>query len=272
MLSNYKIKHREDDHSAWRIPFQFSTVTWLLLLLYHIIVFVCRERISCIPQYPTDVRVQSWTFTHLQSPDIDADDTRWKSRVLRFMSPPEERPGSRRGFYFSLFYMVTHIFALMNFVNYAAVLVPNGHDHWPSKGGGSSGFFMISDDCDCDKNPFKGVLPEGWYPIFCLFNLYAFPVIITLIEATVLNSIRPSEVRVGACLHLPADMTDTCLTARPKPPSWYSAVCCIVLGLCCTRGEGNRSQPFLLDGRGRSWQQDEGGRVLRRVHSFGSRK
>lgn len=176
MLINYKAKHQVDDHSRWRIPFQFSTVTWFLLLLYHIMVFC-------------------WTITHMHWPDIDAYDTRWKSRVLRFMSPPEQRPDSRRHFYFSLFYTVTHVFALMNVTHYWTVLVPNGHDHWPSKGGDSggedSGFFVVFDDCD--KNPLKGVMPSGWFPIFCLFNLYVFPAIITLLETTVLNSIRRPE-------------------------------------------------------------------------------
>ncbi|ROV98053.1 hypothetical protein VMCG_07050 [Cytospora schulzeri] len=179
LLINYKTKHQKDEHSYWRIPFQFSTVTWFLLLLYHILVF-------------------SWTITHKHWPDIDADDTRWTSRLLRLMSPPEQRRDSRRPFYFSLFYTVTHVFALMNVSHYWTVLVPNGHDHWPSKGGngggsggGGSGFFVIFDDCD--KNPLKDVVPRGWFPIFCLFNLYVFPAIITLLETTVLNSIRRPE-------------------------------------------------------------------------------
>lgn len=41
MLLDYKIKHREDEHTNWRIPFQFSTVTWTLLILYHFMVTVC---------------------------------------------------------------------------------------------------------------------------------------------------------------------------------------------------------------------------------------
>lgn len=40
MLLDYKIKHREDEHTNWRIPFQFSTVTWVLLILYHFMVTV----------------------------------------------------------------------------------------------------------------------------------------------------------------------------------------------------------------------------------------
>lgn len=40
LLIDYKIKHREDEHTNWRILFQFSTVTWFLLIIYHILVFV----------------------------------------------------------------------------------------------------------------------------------------------------------------------------------------------------------------------------------------
>lgn len=40
MLLDYKIKHREDEHTNWRIPFQFSTVVWVLLTLYHLMVTV----------------------------------------------------------------------------------------------------------------------------------------------------------------------------------------------------------------------------------------
>lgn len=40
MLLDYKIKHREDEHTNWRILFQFSTVTWVLLIIYHILVTV----------------------------------------------------------------------------------------------------------------------------------------------------------------------------------------------------------------------------------------
>lgn len=40
MLLDYKIKHREDEHTNWRIAFQFSTVTWVLLIIYHVMVFV----------------------------------------------------------------------------------------------------------------------------------------------------------------------------------------------------------------------------------------
>lgn len=48
MLIDYKIKHREDEHTNWRIAFQFSTVSWFLLIIYHILVTVrlTRRRVS----------------------------------------------------------------------------------------------------------------------------------------------------------------------------------------------------------------------------------
>lgn len=50
MLLDYKINHRgEDEHTNWRIPFQFSTVTWTLLIIYHILVFVSVEQAPCRP-------------------------------------------------------------------------------------------------------------------------------------------------------------------------------------------------------------------------------
>jgi hypothetical protein len=55
MLINYKAKHQVDDHSRWRIPFQFSTVTWFLLLLYHIMVFVCPQLPARFPCHLADI-------------------------------------------------------------------------------------------------------------------------------------------------------------------------------------------------------------------------
>ncbi|CAN8102680.1 unnamed protein product [Discula destructiva] len=180
MLIDWKTKQREDEHTNWRIPFQFSTVTWFLLIIYHIMVF-------------------SWTITHMHWPDIDPNDTRWESKLLRFMSPPEQTADSRRRFYFSLFYTVTQVFALLNVVVYWTFQVPNGHSHWPGNGGnggdggsggdrgGDDGFFVI---LDSDRPPFKDILSEGWFPAFSLFNQFVTPFIAAVIEALFLNSMR----------------------------------------------------------------------------------
>ena len=38
--TKYKLEI-EDDHTRWRIPFQFSSVSFVLLLLYNLVVTVC---------------------------------------------------------------------------------------------------------------------------------------------------------------------------------------------------------------------------------------
>lgn len=133
-------------------------------------------------------------------PDIDEDDTRWESRLLRFLSPPEQTAESRRQFYFSLFYTVTHVFALMNVALYWTVLVPNGHAHWPKGDGNhSSGYFVIAqlDDGHSKYHPFKGIMAEGWFKAFCLLNLYLCPAVLTVVESLFLNSMRRQEVGTG---------------------------------------------------------------------------
>ncbi|KAI3395598.1 hypothetical protein diail_1036, partial [Diaporthe ilicicola] len=182
MLLDYEIKHRESEDTKWQIPFQLSAVTWFLLLVYHIIVF-------------------SWTITHMHWPDIDENDTRWESRLLRLMSPPEQTADDRRRTYFSLFHAVTHVFALMNVIVYWTIQVPNGRAHLPSSGDGSGdgggddndsdGFFIYGDGDS--NNPFKDISSQGWFPIFCLFNLFVFPAIEVVIESVILNSMRRPE-------------------------------------------------------------------------------
>lgn len=133
-------------------------------------------------------------------PDVDPNDSRWESKLIRFMSPPEQTSDSRKRFYFSLFYTVTHVFALLLVMTYWAIQVPNGHAHWrPGDGGhgghgGDTGFFVIFDDKDSKFPPFKDVFSEGWFKPFCLFNLYVFPSIVTVIESVFLNSMRRQEV------------------------------------------------------------------------------
>ncbi|KAG8161265.1 hypothetical protein KVR01_009529 [Diaporthe batatas] len=176
MLLDYEIKHRPSEYSNWRIPFQFSAVTWFFLIVYHVLVF-------------------SWTITHMHWPDIDANDTRWESRLLRFMSPPEQTADGRGRIYFSLFHVVTHVFALMNVIVYWTIQAPSGHAHLPVPGDGGDGggddgdgdAFMLFEDGP-SKNPFK--LVKGWFPMFILFNLYVFPALEVVAESVILNSMR----------------------------------------------------------------------------------
>lgn len=48
------------------------------------------------------------------------------------MSPPIQTIHSRKRFYFSLFYTIVHVFAVLNVILYWAVLVPKGHGHFPT--------------------------------------------------------------------------------------------------------------------------------------------
>lgn len=134
-------------------------------------------------------------------PDIDENDTRWESRLLRLMSPPEQTADGRGRIYFSLFHAVTQVFALMNVIVYWTIQVPNGRAHLPSPGeggddGGDDGdAFFIYGGGD-SKSPFKDIYSQGWFPIYCLFNLYVFPAIEVVIESIILNSMRRPEVGV----------------------------------------------------------------------------
>lgn len=142
-------------------------------------------------------------------PDIDPNDDRWESRLLRFMSPPEQTADSRKRFYFSLFYTVTHVFALMNVFLYWTVQVPSGHAHWPSGDGSDGGDdtdsfrrarFVVMDGDENDGSaypPFKDIFQDGWFPAFCLFNLFVFPAILTVIESVGLNSMRRQEASLS---------------------------------------------------------------------------
>lgn len=115
MLIDFKV-NREDKHSGWRMIFEFDTITFGLIVLYHIMAF-------------------SWTLTHLHWPHIDESDQTWESRILRAMSPPEQPSYSRRRFYFSLFYSLVHVYSFMVTLIYWAVLVPQGHGHLPKHDG-----------------------------------------------------------------------------------------------------------------------------------------
>jgi hypothetical protein len=46
ILIDYKL-NKEDDHTDWRLFFQFSTISFFLLWLYHVIAFVSRLYTAC---------------------------------------------------------------------------------------------------------------------------------------------------------------------------------------------------------------------------------
>lgn len=194
-------------------------------------------------------------------PDIDPNDDRWESRLLRFMSPPEQTADSRKRFYFSLFYTVTHVFALMNVFLYWTIQVPNGHAHWPSGDGDDSGdgadffrqarFVVMEGDEDGHSAypPFKDIFQDGWFPAFSIFNLFVFPAILTIIESVFLNSMRRQEVIYWLVQSIrTASLTLALPIARSQPPVWYHCRRCAVLGLCLGWQSCHWPQSLFLDG------------------------
>ncbi|KAM7195766.1 hypothetical protein V8F20_007336 [Naviculisporaceae sp. PSN 640] len=164
MLLHYEINWREKDdgYTPWRIPFQFSSLSFALLWLYHVIAFF-------------------WSFTHLYYPHLDEYEHRWESVILWVMSPPIQTPGSRKRLYFSLFYTIVHVFAAMNVIIYWVILVPNGHGHLPKgKYEGFPTFDAIEDFFTSD----------GWFHPFCIVNLWVVTGLIAFAEVLFLNSVR----------------------------------------------------------------------------------
>ncbi|KAK3389189.1 hypothetical protein B0H63DRAFT_463150 [Podospora didyma] len=160
MLIDYKINHRGDDaHTSWRILFQFSSLAFVLLWLYHFIAFC-------------------WGFTHLYYPDVEEDDQSWESRVLLKMSPPVQTARSRKRFYFSLFYTIVHVVVFMNALIFWTVLVPQDHGHLP-KGHEAESYSDVGD-----------FFSDGWFEPFCVLNLWVFTTFLASAEILVLNSVK----------------------------------------------------------------------------------
>ncbi|KAH8895834.1 hypothetical protein GQ53DRAFT_854040 [Thozetella sp. PMI_491] len=157
MLIDFKLQ-RDDPHTNWRILWQFSSMSFLLMWLYHVTVFC-------------------WTFTHLYYPDIAADDRRWESILLRGMAPPVQTTHSRKRFYFSLFYTAVHVFTFMNTIIYWTVLVPQDHGHLPQSGSPSG-------------HPVHDFFGDGWFKPFCIINQWGITTLIAMIEILGLNSIK----------------------------------------------------------------------------------
>ncbi|KAK3318809.1 hypothetical protein B0H66DRAFT_603375 [Apodospora peruviana] len=186
MLIHYEIDYRKDeqDYSPWRIIFQFSSISFGLLWLYHLVVFC-------------------WSFTHLYYPDVDKDDHRWKYRVLAKMSPPAQTMRSRKRFLFSLFYTIAHVFAFMNVIIYWTILVPNGHGHLPKggeqggnegggdKGGGGNATAVMAPFGNNTGGSVEDIFTSGpWFPRFCILSLWGMSGLIAFFEMMVLNSVR----------------------------------------------------------------------------------
>jgi hypothetical protein len=86
---------------------------------------------------------------NVSEPHANCSGSALRARVAEFFSPPQELSGIER-FGFSVFYTVSHVFALMNTLLYWAVLVPAGHGgfkfpdvphHHHSPGNGTTVFY-----------------------------------------------------------------------------------------------------------------------------------
>ncbi|KAI1747394.1 hypothetical protein F4782DRAFT_535425 [Xylaria castorea] len=176
----YKLES-EDDHSGWRIPFQFSTVAFVLLWTYHLLTLV-------------------WTGMHTFEPNAqeraeEAQCSHVQTRIAGFFSPPHRVSNIER-LSFSLFYTISHVFSLLNALLYWAVLVPSGHGgfatpkfpHHHHNPGNSTGIFY---------DPKKGLFEEDDIKAFSILNIWSITAIIAFVEIVFLNSIRRQSPVVG---------------------------------------------------------------------------
>ncbi|KAI1738842.1 hypothetical protein F4680DRAFT_466931 [Xylaria scruposa] len=187
----YKLES-EDDHNGWRIPFQFSTVSFVLLWIYHLLTLV-------------------WTGMHTFDPNAreraeEAQCSHVQARFARFFSPPHRVSNFER-LSFSLFYTISHVFSLLNALLYWAVLVPSGHGgfappkfpHHHHNPGNSTGIFY---------DPNKGLFEEDDIKAFSILNIWSITAIIAFVEIVFLNSIRRQSPVVG---HVAGTVVANCL-------------------------------------------------------------
>ncbi|OTA55605.1 hypothetical protein K449DRAFT_438524 [Hypoxylon sp. EC38] len=174
----YKLEN-DDEHTRWRIPFQFSTVAFCIQWAYHLLSTI-------------------WTALHLVSPKAievnpaECHGHRFRAYTLRFFSPPNMAVCGIRRFLFSLFYTIAHVFPFMNTVLYWALLVPSGHGGF--KPPALPHHHHISPPHDnatiAGFSPDKGLFEEHPIKAFSIINVWSITSIIGVIEIFFLNSIR----------------------------------------------------------------------------------
>ncbi|TEA12385.1 hypothetical protein C8034_v006168 [Colletotrichum sidae] len=193
MVLDYKLRE-ESPYSNWRVIYDFSVVTYSMLMAYHLTVL-------------------GWTYTHLYHPRIDETRRGWEYWLLRLASLPSnsDMKSLRKQFYFTLFYTVTTVFTFMNTVIYLFVTLPHddetsGEPAQPQPSGGSSvssmyesalGMEMTRLDDVHKHEPFTEIFGEGWFKAFVIINLFVASTAVTLVEIFWLNSIK-RPVAVGA--------------------------------------------------------------------------
>ncbi|KAI1326433.1 hypothetical protein F5Y16DRAFT_410840 [Xylariaceae sp. FL0255] len=175
----YKLE-AQDDHNGWRIPFQFSTVSFIIMWTYHIIASI-------------------WTTLHTFHPD--AADQRDVFRT--FLSPPVKLNAAGK-YFFSLFYTTATVFPFLNSVIYYGVLLPSGHGGFKFPNtpphhlgiGNSTTVFPFYD-------PGKGLFEEDEIKPFGILNIWTITGLIAGFEVIFLNSIKrqtPVTAHVGGIM------------------------------------------------------------------------
>jgi len=170
----------EDDHTKWRLPFQFSTVAFALLWAYNL-------------------QVTVWTLMHLVAPRAthvspeDCTGHRMRNKVLSALSPSGHSDCPKRRFAFSMFYTTAHVFTFMNTIIYWAILVPAGHGGFkaPNLPHHDHGHHRHDNDTTMaiyDAN--KGLFEEGDIKAFSIINVWSITSAIGLAEVFFFNSIR----------------------------------------------------------------------------------
>ncbi|KAI8273391.1 hypothetical protein K4K59_010818 [Colletotrichum sp. SAR11_240] len=175
MILDYKLREKSP-YSNWRVVFDFSIVTYSLLLIYHLVV------------------LEYW--------------------LLRLSSLPYDMSSLRKQFYFTMFYTVTTVFTFMNTCLYWFVQLPhddngNAEPPQPQPSGGSHASSMYEQSLgfemtrleDINKGkphgPFTEIFGEGWFKAFVIINLFLVSTVIALFEIFWLNSIK-RPLAVGA--------------------------------------------------------------------------
>jgi hypothetical protein len=127
------------------------------------------------------------------------------------MSPPVQRPGDRKRFWFSLFYTTTQVFALINVLVYWAVLVPHGQGHFSSLAEPSHLRLVDTGRSPYTRNSGRSrltrslvgqskVFDKSWFKTFWIFNLWGVTVSVVFIEVMFLNNVKRQVVRPSTSL------------------------------------------------------------------------
>lgn len=115
------------------------------------------------------------------------------------MSPPVQRPGDRKRFWFSLFYTTTQVFPLINTLVYWAVLVPHGRakstNFRPTYfGKGSGARSWDKSRLTCTSAEELELFNESWFRRFWIINVWGITVLIVFLEVMFLNNVKRQVV------------------------------------------------------------------------------